>query len=87
MKVYRTLTIQMKGDDLSKDDLIIEEVILNISVNEIEKIVKAKDFDPKYYDPYLLNEEQFFLISSYAGKKIVSDFEKNYYILDCCQSE
>ena len=62
----------------------IEEIVLNVSVDQLKEIVKANDDDEDiYYDSYQLNEVQVSELNKYAARKVIPDFKKHLYLLQC----
>ena len=61
----------------------IQEIIIDISVEEIKQIVTADDDDPLYYDGYILTKEQIEQIIQLKSINLSYNLDKYYYVLEC----
>ena len=63
---------------------VIENVVLDVSVEQLKRIVTANDDDVGiYYDFYKLDETQVSELNNYAERKVSPDFKKYIYLLQC----
>ena len=77
--VERTINIYSKDGDDPLEEINID----NIPFEKLREIIPPKEDDPLLYDGYSLEEKQIALINYYLQNKIVPDFEKYNYILEC----
>jgi hypothetical protein len=59
----------------------IEDIVINISVEDLQQIVVHNEDDPLYYDGYILEDKQLQELAKYADKEIAFDFLNYYYVL------
>ncbi|MCG2618199.1 hypothetical protein LZZ85_28120 [Terrimonas sp. NA20] len=78
-KVERWIETYDKG---SRDS--IHEINVDIiPFEKLKEIVPPKSDDPLLYDGYILDANQIEQLNFFIEQKILPDFSKYYYVLDC----
>lgn len=67
----------------NSDNELVDDFILDISLNELLKIVSPKEDDPDLIDGYILDKNQIEKLNEFAERKIESDFKLYWYVLVC----
>jgi hypothetical protein len=69
--------------DLKTEDLV-EEILLAITLDDLENIIQPKEDDPLFYDGYELTENQVQTLITFAVSfELELDFDKFYCVLTC----
>ena len=77
IQIERTIGIYRNDDDG-----VEEEIVIDISLEDLKSIVVAKDDDPELYEGYILNDQQLEQINTHLENKIIPDFNLYYYVLE-----
>jgi hypothetical protein len=67
----------------NSDNSLIEEIIIEISLEALLNVVSPKNDDSELVEGYVLNSEQIKLINAYLNKRIEPDFKLYQYVLMC----
>ncbi len=79
LKVEWTINIYLN----KKGSHLVKEILLNVTLQELLKIVSPHDGDPLLYDGYALTQSQLKYLEQNASETIVPDFNKYCYYLVC----
>jgi hypothetical protein len=77
VKIERSINIYRNSDNE-----LVEEVIIDISLEKIKEIVLPSEDDPELYEGYILNEEQLGKFNLLLEHKISADFSQFFYVLE-----
>ncbi len=79
LKVEWTINIYLN----KKGSHLVKEILLNVTLQELLKVVSPHDDDPLLYDGYALKQTQLKYLEKYATETIVPDLNKYCYYLVC----
>lgn len=78
-KVERWIQAYDKHNRDSMEEINVD----SIPFERLSAIVTAKHDDPLLYEGYILNEVQIMQLNKFLEKKILPDFSRRYYVLEC----
>ena len=63
-------------------NLLVEEIMLDITLEELLQIVTPNNDDPDIYDGYVLNNEQIYKLNKFTKIQIIPNCELFFYVLE-----
>jgi len=66
-----------------KGSHLVKEILLNVTLEDLLKVIIPNEDDPLLYDGYELTEKQLEYLSFFAEEKIIPSFKKYCYFLVC----
>ena len=78
IKIERSIQVSRNSDDG-----LLENILLDISLDELLNIVTAKEDDPELFDGYMLDENQIEKLNNFSERQIQPDFKSYWYVLVC----
>ena len=83
LKTERAIQIYKKNKSKNLGEVLEEINIDTIPLNTLKEIIISKPCDPFLYDGYIINKEKLIKLNNLIGDKIVLNFEKYEFCLEC----